>query len=130
MSVSKTGIPFNKATKDLGFFFKGNYVINGLNEDIVNSSWFDSKKKLGKQIEYLRLDDYLWKHQEDGVKVYLYVECLMGRRGYNGFKACSLYVEATWMDLDTKTYHKTTSNMSQGEYENFINMLNVTYLEN
>lgn len=129
MSVSKKGIPFNKPTKDVGFFFKANYVINGVKEDIANCSWFDSPKKLGKQIEYLGLSDYLFNHQ-DNVKVYLYVECLMGRRGYNGFKACSLYVEATWMDLDAKTYHKTTSNMSQGEYESFIKMLDVTYLEN
>lgn len=130
MGVRKTGIPFDKSIKDAGFLFKANYVVNGLNKDIANKEYFDSAKKLDKQFEYLELGDYLYNHKEDKVKVYLYVECLIGRRGYNGFKVCNLYVEAKWMDLDTKTYHKTTSRMSQGEYEKFINMLNVTYLEN
>lgn len=135
MSVSKTGIPFDKRFKDSGFFFKANYVINGLNSNEVNKTTYknklvyDSPKKLGKQIEYLGLSDYLFNHKINA-KVYLYVENLIGERGYNGFKTCNFYVEAKWMDLETRQYHKTSSNMSQGEYWKLMKMLNVTYLEN
>lgn len=135
MSVSKKGIQFSKLTKDSGFFFRANYVINGLSEETRRLNYhdeliYDNPKKLGKQIEYLGLSDYLWNHK-DNAKVYLYVECVVGRKGYRrGFNACSFYVEAAWMDLETKKYHKQTSNMTQGEYENLMKMLNVTYLEN
>lgn len=134
MSVRKKGTAFSKETQNEGFFFKANYVIRGLSEetrklDYMNKLVYDNPKKLGKQIEYLGLSDYLWNHK-DNAKVYLYVECVVGRRGYNGFKACNFYVEAAWIDLDTKKYHKETSNMTQGEYESLMKMLNVSFLEN
>jgi len=133
MSVSKIGIPFTKQAKDTGLFFASDYVVNGLSEEVHRVNYkgkliYDSPKKLGKQIEYLGLSDYLYNHQDDA-KVYLHVECLMGLRGYDGFRACQLYVQAKWMDLDTKHYHVTSSSMSQGEYCEFIKLFSCTCLE-